>query len=211
VLVPTIKYCLREGLPRPGELTSPDQAQYDESHLRQLRLIRALAEVSGLSIAAIGDLLAASGSPGTSLHDALGKAQYATTPRYGHPAGDASRQAGAPRPASSSAAAAGGPSRTPRPGNCSPASWPPRVTWARTDLLALADAYAGPAGQIAAADLAAIHGRRSLDSQLKGVIIGGVLGDILLAALRRLAGEDASAPFRKRPPARHRRPPACRG
>jgi hypothetical protein len=36
--------------------------------------------VGGLSIAAIGDLLVASGSPGTSLHDALGKAQYATTP-----------------------------------------------------------------------------------------------------------------------------------
>lgn len=97
VPVPTIKYCLREGLPRPGELTSPDQAQYDKSHLRQLRLIRALAEVGGLSIAAIGDLLAARGSPGTSLHDALGKAQYATTPGYGHPAGDASRQAGAPQ------------------------------------------------------------------------------------------------------------------
>jgi hypothetical protein len=186
----------RADQPRPGA--------YDESHLRQLKLIRALAEVGGLSIAAIGDLLAASGSPGTSLHDALGKAQYATTPRYGHPAGDASRQAGAPRPASSAAAAARGPSRTPRPGNCSPASWPPCATWARTDLLALADAYAGPAGQIAA-DLAAIHGRRSLDSRLEGVIIGAVLGDILLAALRRLAGEDASAPFRKRPPPRHRR------
>lgn len=85
VPVPTIKYCLREGLPRPGELTSPDQAQYDKSHLRQLRLIRALAEVGGLSIAAIGDLLAARGSPGTSLHDALGKAQYATTPRVRAP------------------------------------------------------------------------------------------------------------------------------
>jgi hypothetical protein len=76
-------------------------------------------------------------------------------------------------------------------------------------VLALAAAYAGPAGQIAAADLAVIHGRRSLDSQLEGVIMGAVLGDTLLAALRRLAGEDASAPFRKRPAPRHR-PPACR-
>ena len=39
----------------------------------------------------------------------------------------------------------------------------------------LADACAGPAGQIAAADLAAIDGRRSLDSQLEGVIFGAVL------------------------------------
>jgi hypothetical protein len=36
--------------------------------------------VGGLSIAAIRDVLAA-GSPRTSRHDALGKAQYATTPR----------------------------------------------------------------------------------------------------------------------------------
>ena len=61
------------------------------------------------------------------------------------------------------------------------------------DLLTLADAYAGPAEQIAAADLAVIHRRHDLDSQLEGVIIGTVLGDTLLAALRRLAEEDASA------------------
>ena len=99
----------------------------------------------------------------------------------------------------------------PGPGTAHRRPGRPCATWARTDLLALADACAGPAGQIAAADLAAIDGRRSLDSQLEGVIFGAVLGDILPAALRRLAGEDASAPFRKRPPPRHRRPPACRG
>ena len=43
VPVPTIKYYVREGLLPPGELTSPNQAQYDASHLRRLRLIRALA------------------------------------------------------------------------------------------------------------------------------------------------------------------------
>jgi hypothetical protein len=61
------------------------------------------------------------------------------------------------------------------------------------DLLSLADAYTGPAEQIAAADLKAILGRPTLDARLEGVIVGGVLGDTLLAALRRLAQENASA------------------
>jgi hypothetical protein len=59
--------------------------------------------------------------------------------------------------------------------------------------LSLADSYAAPAEQIAAADLAAILRRPTLDSQLEGVIIGSVLGDTLLAALRRLAEENTSA------------------
>jgi hypothetical protein len=47
--VPTIKYYVREGLLPPGQLASPNQTQYDNSHLRRLRLIRALTEVGGLS------------------------------------------------------------------------------------------------------------------------------------------------------------------
>src|SRR5262249_30653247 len=61
------------------------------------------------------------------------------------------------------------------------------------DLLSLADSYAAPAEQIAAADVAAILRRPTLASQLEGVIIGSVLGDPLLAALRRLAEENTSA------------------
>src|SRR5215475_7835283 len=95
VPVPTIKYYVREGLLEPGELTSPNQAQYDESHVRRLKLIRALAEVGGLSIGAIRQLLAAANSPGTSPHEALGKAQYATAPRYDYRASDASQRAAA--------------------------------------------------------------------------------------------------------------------
>ena len=48
--VPTIKYYLREGLLPAGKRTSPNQAAYDESHLRRLRLIRSLREVGGLGI-----------------------------------------------------------------------------------------------------------------------------------------------------------------
>jgi DNA-binding transcriptional MerR regulator len=193
VSVPTIKYYVREGLLEPGELTSPNQAQYGDSHLRRLRLIRALAEVGGLSIAAIRQLLAAATSPAASLHDALGKAQYAITPRYDYQASGASRQAAAEQAAELISR---------RGWQISPDS-PARDLLTsvlaalrdlgQEDLLNLADAYAAPAEQIAAADLAAILARPTLDSQLEGLIIGTVLGDTLIASLRRLAEEDTSA------------------
>lgn len=47
---PTIRYYIREGPVSAGTLTSPNQASYDETHLRALRLVRALIDVGGLSI-----------------------------------------------------------------------------------------------------------------------------------------------------------------
>ena len=40
----TVKYYLREGLLPPGRRISATQAEYEESHLRRLGLIRALTE-----------------------------------------------------------------------------------------------------------------------------------------------------------------------
>jgi DNA-binding transcriptional MerR regulator len=47
----TIKYYLRENLLHDGYLTSATQARYDESHVARLRLIRALLGPAGLSVA----------------------------------------------------------------------------------------------------------------------------------------------------------------
>lgn len=71
VSVPTIKYYLREGLLMPGELSSPNQATYGESHLRRLRMVRALIEVGGVPVAAIGQILAATEGPEMSTYDLL--------------------------------------------------------------------------------------------------------------------------------------------
>jgi DNA-binding transcriptional MerR regulator len=57
--VPTIKYYLRESLLASGTATAPNQASYDEHHLRRLRLIRALIDVGGLSITDTRDVLRA--------------------------------------------------------------------------------------------------------------------------------------------------------
>lgn len=80
VPVPTVKFYLRERLLHEGELTSATQATYDQSHLRRLRLIRALAGSAGLSIAGIREVLVAIDDPPESGHDLLGIAHHAVTP-----------------------------------------------------------------------------------------------------------------------------------
>ncbi|MFI7068354.1 MerR family transcriptional regulator [Kribbella sp. NPDC050124] len=50
VSVATIKYYIREDLLPAGRPTATNQAEYDELHLRRLRLIRALIGVRGLSV-----------------------------------------------------------------------------------------------------------------------------------------------------------------
>ena len=51
--VGTVKFYLRTGLLHPGRATSATQAQYNDSHVDRLRLIRALLEVGHLSLADI--------------------------------------------------------------------------------------------------------------------------------------------------------------
>jgi DNA-binding transcriptional MerR regulator len=58
VPVPTIKYYLRERLLPPGVATAATQARYGDEHVARLRLIRALVEVGRLPLAAVRDVLA---------------------------------------------------------------------------------------------------------------------------------------------------------
>lgn len=46
----TVKYYLREGLLMPGRSTGATQAEYDDAHVERLGLIRALIDVAGLSV-----------------------------------------------------------------------------------------------------------------------------------------------------------------
>jgi DNA-binding transcriptional MerR regulator len=80
VPVPTIKYYLRERLLPPGRATAANQAEYDDLHVRRLRLIRALRDVGGVPIAAIREVADALDDPARSLHEVLGIAQRAVTP-----------------------------------------------------------------------------------------------------------------------------------
>jgi DNA-binding transcriptional MerR regulator len=72
----TIKYYLRSGLLRPGAIQSSTWAAYDQSHLRRLRLVRALTDVAGLSldeVRGVVDAVDASASD----HQARGAVQWA--------------------------------------------------------------------------------------------------------------------------------------
>ncbi len=79
VPVPTIKYYLREGLVPEGVRSSPTQAEYDDVHLQRLRVIRALVG-SGVSVAETRKVLAALDDPPADAHNLLGAAHAAVTP-----------------------------------------------------------------------------------------------------------------------------------
>ena len=75
--VATIKFYLRENLLHEGVRTAATQAQYDQSHVARLRLIRALIGPGGLSIAAAHQVIQAIEEPPESVHELLGVAAAA--------------------------------------------------------------------------------------------------------------------------------------
>ncbi len=77
VPVATIKFYLRERLLHEGELTSATQARYDDSHLARLHLIRTLTGPGGLSVARTRYVLDLIDHPPESMHDLLGAAHGA--------------------------------------------------------------------------------------------------------------------------------------
>ncbi|MGW5157417.1 MerR family transcriptional regulator [Nonomuraea wenchangensis] len=81
VAIPTIKYYLREGLLHQGEQTAATRAEYDDSHLRRLRLVRALLEVGKLPVASIKKIIEAVDDESLPIHQMLGTAHYALGPR----------------------------------------------------------------------------------------------------------------------------------
>jgi DNA-binding transcriptional MerR regulator len=193
VPLPTIKYYVREGLLRPGELTSPNQAQYGEEHLRRLKLIRALVDVGDLSIAETRDVLASIDSPGKTLHETLGKAQHAVTPTLSAEVEEESL-AVASREVEELVARRGWQVKPTSP------AWDLLTQVLATfhalgqdDLAGLIDDYAEAAERLAEAEVACVLSRPDIESMLEGVVIGTVLGDSLLAALRRLAQANVSA------------------
>lgn len=80
----TVKYYLREGLLMPGHATSATQAQYDDSHVRRLGLVRALA-AQGLPLDKIKAVVMLAEDPGEDLFVALGKAVMALPPYVDKP------------------------------------------------------------------------------------------------------------------------------
>ncbi|WP_461029891.1 MerR family transcriptional regulator, partial [Streptomyces sparsus] len=202
VSVPTIKYYLREGLLPPGELSLPNQADYTAEHERRLRLIRALIEVGKVSVGTVRDVVQAVADPERPVHKALGVVQTSISRTLAAKGGGATDGAEAIDP-DRRAAVELVTELVRRRG------WP--VTQSDPSVLALVEAlasmrrlgytafeqrldvYASATESIAEADVAGVGGMSSTTDIAEAAVIGTLLGDSALAALRRLAQQDASA------------------
>ncbi|MEQ1699226.1 MAG: MerR family transcriptional regulator [Ilumatobacteraceae bacterium] len=80
VPVATLKYYLREGLLHAGEATAVNQADYDDTHVKRVKLVWGLLQLGRLSIADARQVIAAVDDESMSIHDAFGVAQDAMVP-----------------------------------------------------------------------------------------------------------------------------------
>lgn len=192
VSVATIKYYLREGLLAPGMATAANQATYTEEHLQRLRLIRALIEVGGLSVAQARGVLDAVASPDLPPHSLLGAAQHAVTRSPSRDTADPAWRAARAEveelvrrrrwqvdPDSPGIDQAADAVRAMR-------------TLGQDDLLDGMDTYAVAVEKIAETELDVVVARRDPLRMVEGVVTGTVLGAVLLTALRLLAQQNAS-------------------
>ncbi len=199
VPVHTIKYYLREGLLPRGDATAPNQAEYGEDHLRRLRLIRAMIEVGGLSLAATRDVLAALDDPDLPLHEVFGAAHTRLRLSSRIPTSEDELDA---------ALVEIDRYLKRRRWKVSPDS-PPRRELAEalvvlrrlgrnvtTDAF---DPYADVADQLAAWEIDQVAQYVPKERRVEAVVVGTVVYDVVLSALRRLAEEHhSSGRFRRR-------------
>ena len=189
VTVPTIKFYLREELLTPGERTSPNQSSYDESHVARLKLVRALLEVGGLSVAAVRAVLAAVDDTDMPIDWAFGVAQHALPGSV--PVEEASEFGTAA--ISSILGERGWRISAENPGRAIAA----RVLSSfdrlgHPGLVAVLPEYLRAAEIVAEADLTAVATVNERADMVETVVVGTVLGDSLFAGLRRIAQERAS-------------------
>jgi DNA-binding transcriptional MerR regulator len=80
VPVATVKFYIREGMLPRGEAVSATRAEYGDEHLARLRLIAALADVRGLPLTRVRDILALVDAPADDPIETLGRAVGALPP-----------------------------------------------------------------------------------------------------------------------------------
>ncbi len=190
--VATIKYYLREGLLPPGERTAVNQASYQQQHLHRLRLIRVLREVADLPIAIIKQILEVTADEALPVHEVLGITHHALGPNDPPSNDEIFHQA---RREVDDFLDQLGWQVSPRA--------PARVTLAHAlaSLLRLGhDAspavftpYARAADRIAGWELEQVASAASREALVEQVVVGTIIFEVVLVALRRLAQEHHSA------------------
>ncbi|MEV7232087.1 MerR family transcriptional regulator [Polymorphospora sp. NPDC051019] len=185
-----VKYYQREGLLPEGVRSAPNQVDYGDAHVHRVRLIRALLETGGLSVAATKDVIAALDAEDAPLAETFRVAQHAmATPRTADSTpSDAARQRIA-----TFARSQGWEVTDDNPGIDAAAR-------ALDGLRAIGfeapdsylGAYAAAAAAVAAADLRALSSLATPDQVAELMVVGTILGDPLFAGLRRLAQQDVT-------------------
>ncbi|MDQ3739273.1 MAG: MerR family transcriptional regulator [Actinomycetota bacterium] len=191
--VAAIKYYLREGLLPAGRATAVNQADYAEQHLARLRLVTTLLDVGGLTINGVKHVLAAIDDERLPLHDALGVAHHALaqTKSAEAPSGDvleAERDVGDFIAALGWRAKAEAPARTELARALASLR---RLGW-EVDANVF-ERYAEAADVLAAWELEQTPISASRGRTLEAVVVGTVVFEQALVALRRLAQEHHSA------------------
>jgi len=202
VAVPSIKFYLREGLMAAGERTSRSQSTYTDSHVARLRLIRALVDVGGLPVAAVRDVLAAIDNTAMPLDQAFGIAQSAASRSASAPTGRPQAPPLPPPPPGQPTAQAEIADLLERTGwRVSPDN--PGITLVERvldtyntvghpEMVMKLDGYSAAALLVATTDLDAVALQSTREQMTEVVVVGTVLGDVLLAGLRRMAQEHVS-------------------
>lgn len=193
VPVATIKYYLREGLLPSGELSPPNRARYGDAHAHRVALIRSLTDVGGMSIADVRTVLQVIDTPGIPIHDVLGATvQAITAARPG--AGTGGEQRDAARMVDDLIARRGWQVHRTNPSRAIAEDVLARLDrLGQQRVIEALDAYAAAADLIAEADLAVVAAVEGRDARAETAVLGTLLGDVLIAALRRLAQEHVSA------------------
>lgn len=193
----TVKYYLREDVLHPGRKENARLAEYDETHLARLKLLRILRDVGDIPVDRLREIVAAVDDERLSLHDVFARAADATAPSATPAPTEGARAMSDEVIASAgwtdvrvdaadrdSLASVLGLIAAAHPGAVTPDSLRPYIeaadTIARTDIEHLAQQ----------------HGRTDL---LESMVVGQVLFGRLIGVLRRLAEEHySSARFRDR-------------
>ena len=194
VPVPTIKFYLREAILPQGRRRAANQAEYDASHIRKLRLIRVLVEVGGLPLATVRDVLRAVDDPGVPMHEALGIAHRALAPHLGD--GDDPAVGQARAEVDAFLERLGWEVSPDAPGRDELAvalATLRRLGWPNADTR-LFEHYARAADRLASREVERTTPTGATRAEMmERVVVGTVVFDAVLSALRRLAQEHRSA------------------
>ncbi len=186
VPVHTLKYYLREGILMPGRTVSRTRADYGPEHVERVRLVRALVEQGGVGIAGVRAILEALDAPPPSRHDLLGVAACAMP------------TTGADHPVDPEAVAVvDGLGWHVAPDSPAIRSLSAALSAADAAGVGLSPAllrdYAQAVRGVAEVDLGVAERTTSPEQALRTVVIGTVMLDPVLVALRRVAQEAVSA------------------